>query len=145
VTAVLSFERLVVESDEPDPLGGAPADALVPVVDGVRLCDLLGGDRHPGVHYAEVAPPSRHWLGEPADLVDGRVVLLDGSCGIAECCGIVAHIDLGPDHVRWHGLFARGGDPVPPGLSFTFDRAQYEAAIAGVGSIEPQPWAPWDD
>lgn len=134
MTSVLSFERWQRSSD--DPMDGAPTDVAVPVVDGTRLCDIAG-DRFPGVDRRWIAPPSREWLGDATSVdgdpeADGRAVLLDGDCGIPDCCGVTARIEVDTDQVRWHDLVARGEPGLPAGLSFTFDRAQYEEALASL-------------
>lgn len=108
----------------------APRDIAVPVVDGVPLFETLG-DRYPGVAIDLVAPPSRHWLGEPAYEEEGRTVIVDGTCGVAGCCGVMARIASDGPVVVWSDFFARGRPPLPPGLRFEFDQAEYEASIAG--------------
>lgn len=133
---VLTFERLVREPG--GEMDGAPTDVAVPIVDGGRLCDRFDG-LFPGIDRSWAAPPSRHWLGADArrdagdDDLDGRAVLLDGSCGIADCCGLMARIEVTADVVRWHDLFSRATD-IPPGLELAFARPAYEAALAGLAS-----------
>ena len=55
-------------------------------------------------------PPERFSFGsDVVALLDEvglqRAVLLDDSCGIYECCGVMASITVGPDHVVWSDLF----------------------------------------
>lgn len=118
----------------------APTDLAVPLIDGVPLFETLG-DRYPGVDVALVAPPSRHWLGEPVDEEEGQAVILDGGCGFAGCCGVMARITLDGPIVVWSDFFATGRPPLPTGLHFEFDRTAYETAIAAVLTSEPMDWA----
>jgi hypothetical protein len=80
--------------------GLTSADLAVPVIDDTPLFELVGAG-HPGLVVRLVAPPSRHWLGEPSYIDHERLVVLDGSCGIAECCGVAARIDIGDATVCW--------------------------------------------
>ena len=118
---------------------GAPRDLAVPLIEGVPLFATLG-DRYPGVAVDLVAPPSRHWLGSAQYGEAGRAVLLDGLCGAAACCGVLARITLDEHLVVWSDFFARGLPPLPPGLRFEFDRETYERAIAGVVDLQPIDW-----
>ena len=111
------------------------------MIDDRDLADLLveqGQDAGAGLIPTRlVAPPSRHWLGEPTPgISDGAdVAVLEGGCGIWECCGVRASIDIGETVVRWnvHGLG-----------TFTFDRTEYEQVIASV--LDQTPRAPdWDE
>ena len=97
-------------------------------------------DRYPGVDIAWVMPPSRLWLGEPIHAEHGGAVLLDDSCGIYECCGVMASITVGPDHVVWSDLFARGRPSLPAGLRFELNRADYEAALDSIAHLPPTQW-----
>ncbi len=117
----------------------ALTDLAVPLVDGVQLFEKLG-DRWPGVDVGLVAPPSRHWLGQPVYQEEGRAVILDGECGCAGCCGVMARITLDGPVVVWSDFFARGRPPLPQGLRFEFHRSAYEAAIAAVLNSEPKAW-----
>lgn len=110
-----------------------PSEIVVPAIDGEPLAAIAGG-RFPGLSRRTVAPPSRHWLGESSYGEDGRIVVLDGGCSIAECCGVMARMTFEADTVRWHDFAARGRPPIPEGLDFTFDRSQYEAAVAALVS-----------
>jgi hypothetical protein len=119
---------------------GVPDDVAVAVIDGVWLSHVLD-DSFPGVDVSFVAPPSRHWLGEPTYVEHDGAVVLDGGCGEAGCCGVVARIRAGRDTMRWSDFYAHGlRPPLPPDLAFTFDRAEYEAVLRDVELLEPQPW-----
>lgn len=85
-------------------------------------------------------PPSKHRLGEPPYEDNGRAVLLDGFCGIAGCCGLMACITVTDEHVRWDDVFTRGPD-LPRDLSFTFGRADYEAALRSILDLMPRLWS----
>jgi len=118
----------------------SPEDLAVPVIDGRPFAEMLS-DRYPGVTLSLVVPPSRHWLGAPTRVEQGRAVILDGSCGYAGCCGVMAHIEVGPGTVVWSDFIAGGSPRIPSGLRFEFNRAEYEAALAGLGT---QPALEWD-
>lgn len=139
MAAIFSVIRYSVKVEPADQEFFAPLDLAVPVIDGVPLYQRLE-DRYPGVKQELVAPPSRHWLGEPKYEEDGRAVILDGSCGVAGCCGVMAHITLARRFVVWSDFFARGHPPLPDGLHFEFDRTDYEAAIAELPAIEAVDW-----
>jgi len=117
----------------------SPEDLAVPVIDGDPLAEMLT-DRYPGVALSLVVPPSRQWLGAPTRAEQGRAVILDGSCGYAGCCGVMAHIEVGPGTVVWSDFIARGSPRIPTGLRFEFDRAEYEASLAGLGTQQPLEW-----
>jgi hypothetical protein len=108
-------------------------EIVVPIIDGTPFYKMVD-DRSPGLALSFVAPPSLHWLGAPTYQEMGRAVILDGSCGFAECCGVLARIVVTDDAVRWSDFFARGHLPLPPGLGFEFDRAAYEATVEAVNS-----------
>jgi hypothetical protein len=116
-------------------------DLCVPVIDDIPL-HRRTRDRAPGTWTSLVAAPSRHWLGSPdtssVDAGEGRAEVLTGTCGDAGCCGVFARIVLEPDTVRWEDFQGNGHPPVPEGLVFEFDRAEYEAAIEGL-SARPAP------
>ena len=83
---------------------------------------------------SDVAPPSRHWLGEPGEWLEeqGLAAVLTCSCGMFGCGGVAARIALEHDTVTWSEFrFANAGPVVPIG-PFTFDPAAYEAAIAAL-------------
>lgn len=127
-------------TDKDADLGGSEEhwDLAVPVIDGVPLSDRMW-DREIGTWAGLVALPSLHWLGRPdPDHVDhlGRAEVLTGTCGDSGCCGVFARIVLTETSIRWEGFEGRGSAPVPDGLGFEFDRAEYESALAGFG-IDP--------
>jgi hypothetical protein len=104
-------------------------DVVVPVIDGVPLYEMLG-DRWLGIPAAWVRAPSRQWLGAPAVVEYGRPVVLDGSCGIAGCCGVVARISVLSDTVIWDQFHGHGRPDVPDELRFDFARNDYETQLA---------------
>lgn len=120
---------------------GRPDDIAVPVIDGVPLFERLS-DRYPGVSVRIVAPPSGQWLGAPVYEEDGRAVILDGRCGVAACCGVMAKIELRPDTVVWRDFYALGGPDLPRDLRFVFVRWEYEKALA---SLLRAPRIAWKD
>jgi len=136
-TFALARFRVVPEPPDEDFYGAT--DLAVPIIDGTPLFKLVV-DRYPGVATALVAPPSRHWLGEIAHGVDGRAVVLDGTCGSAGCCGVFARITVGDDVVVWSDFVARGAPELPDRLHFGFDRSAYETAIAGLLDLQPVDW-----
>lgn len=125
------------EDDEEFDLGLA-TEIAVPVIDGVPLHERLG-DVAFGLALDLVAPPSHQWTGGATYVEDGRAVILDGTCGIAGCCGVFADITIGKEEVTWSDFFCRAGNvEIPDGLQFTFDRRAYERAIAGVLTVPAQ-------
>jgi hypothetical protein len=125
---------------EGEELRGISDDLAIPVVDGQWLSKLLD-DAFPGVDVGLVAPPSKQWLGEPSYAEHGRAVVLDGGCGEAGCCGVVARIQVRPTEVRWSEFYGHGRHPpYPADLEFTFDRSDYEAALRSLRNLEPEPW-----
>jgi hypothetical protein len=110
-----------------DDIYGDVFDVAVPVVDHVPLYERLPG-HFPGVSMNLVAPPSRHWLGEPTYTDYEKAVILDGKCGFAGCCGVMAHIGVSPTAVVWEDFYGLGhpwvGEP-----RFEFERDEYEAAL----------------
>ncbi|UDY36081.1 hypothetical protein [Dermatobacter hominis] len=91
-----------------------------------------------------VAPPSRHLLGTPTYVENGLPVILDGGCLVAGCCGVMARVSINERTVVWSNFFARGRPDIPADLKFTFDRDDYERALAEVATLEPEP-IPDDD
>ena len=132
----LSFRRMRGNYD-PD-LVPYELDIAVPVIDGVPLHELAG-DRFFGIETSLVAPPSQHLLGSPTYVEEGLTVLLDGDCLAAGCCGVMARVSLGDRTVRWTDFFARGLPKLPAGMSFEFDRAEYEAALASLDALDIEP------
>ncbi len=118
----------------------APDDIAVPVVDGVPLFELLT-DRYPGLPLRLVVPPARQWLGAPTYLEEKRAVILNGTCGYAGCCGVMASIELRGKKVVWRDFFARGSPDLPSGLRFEFDRTEYEAALAALPTAPRVEWS----
>jgi hypothetical protein len=116
-----------------------PEDIAVPVVDGVPLYETFP-DRYPGLIVSLVLPPSRQWLDAPTYQEDGRAVILDGGCTIAECCGVMARITLEQDTVVWSDFFARGLPRIRHDLRFEFDRADYDLALAGLAAASRIEW-----
>lgn len=99
----------------------------VPVIDGRPLCARFE-DRYPGVEMT-VVDGTTHLRGTPLYEEGGRAVLLDGRCGVAGCCGVMAMVEVSADRVVWRDFFAAGRPEIAGGLRFEFDRAQYEAAL----------------
>jgi hypothetical protein len=134
----IRFERLAFVADGADEIwSDGRYDAVVPVVDDVRLSELVGGDRFPGLHVKSVAPPSTQWLGRPTYEEDGYAVVLDGWCANAGCCGVFARIRLDGGVVRWSDFGGRGRPDMPDGLAFEFDRTEYESALAAAAIATP--------
>jgi hypothetical protein len=135
-----------------------PVDIGVPVIDDVPLFERLP-ERYPGLALNLVVPPSLQWLGVPT-YAEGselppryrpsnaslgeivRAVILDGTCGTASCCGVMARIDVSATRVVWSNFLARGSPPIPAGLRFEFDRDEYEAALV---ALPNQPRVEWTD
>jgi len=120
-------------------IGSGPDDIAVPVVDGVPLFERLP-HRYPGLAVGIVAPPSGQWLGNPVYEEDGRAVILDGKCGVAGCCGVMAKIEVLPSTVVWRDFYALGGPEVPGDLRFVFVRWGYEKALSSLARAPRIPW-----
>ncbi|MEQ4719078.1 hypothetical protein [Nonomuraea sp. B19D2] len=77
--------------------------------------------------------PSRHYLGEPADVVhnqeDDEIMLLGCTCGVPECWALLAKIEVGDTVVRWSGFRNNHRDWEPALGPFDFARQQYEDAL----------------
>lgn len=131
----LSFRRMAGDYDLDQTFH---LDIAVPVVDGTPLHELVG-ERFYGIDASLVAPPSPHLLRGPKYVEDGRTVLLDGDCLSAGCCGVMARVVIDDRAVRWADFFARGRPPLPNGLSFEFDRVQYETALASFDHVPVEP------
>jgi hypothetical protein len=132
------IERRVAILNEPDDFY-APTDIAVPVVDGVPLFETLGAP-FPGIDVRLVINGSQQWLGQPRYEEDGRAVVLDGLCGTAACCGVMAKIVVDGDLVRWHDFVSLGGGHVSADLTFSFHRPDYVLAIDRVMALVPVPW-----
>jgi hypothetical protein len=123
--------RLIEEFDEP---------YVEVLVDGVPLAEVLQPLESVwgGVPLRVVAPPSKHWLGEPHPDWSGErgAAVIDGSCGAWECCGVTARIKLLETEVMWaidHSTHALHGMWEWRRESWLrFDRTQYESAIANL-------------
>jgi len=121
--------------------GVGPDDIAVPVIDGVPLFERLP-DRYPGLAVSMVTPPSGQWLGAPVYEKNGRAVILDGKCGVAGCCGVMAKFEVRFDAVIWHDFYALGGPDLPGDLEFGFVRWEYEKALASIVSAPRTAWGP---
>ena len=119
--------------------GSGPNDIAVPVIDGVPLFERLP-DQYPGLAVSIVTPPSGQWLGAPVYEENGRAVILDGKCGVAGCCGVMAKIEMWPDTVMWHNFYALGGPDLPGNLRFVFVRWEYEKALASLARAPRIAW-----
>jgi hypothetical protein len=75
---------------------------------------------------------SRHLLGRaPEPTRAGRTLLLGCICSVYDCWPLYARITVGADMVTWSDFAHGHRDWAYLGLGpFTFERAQYEAAIA---------------
>lgn len=140
----LRIVRLTIEYGPGGGGGAAPLDVAAPIVDDVPLYESLHA--HPGVDVHLVAPPSRHWLGEPAygepsHAPDEYAAVLDGSCGFVDCCGVSVRIEVTPSTVVWSDfIWGLGRPAVPEGLRFEFPRDEYEGEIAALGRLTPVVW-----
>ncbi|WP_433509197.1 hypothetical protein ACQP2T_35170 [Nonomuraea sp. CA-143628] len=147
-------------------------DLVEIVIDGVSLLDLV---REAELPYArseqleraeEFAPepapllagayscfpgtawPSRHYLGEPAEVAynqeDDETMLLGCSCGIPECWALLARIEVTDTEVRWSGFSnnARDWDLSATLGPFVFSRRQYEQALRATARPAPAPAPP---
>ena len=134
-----SLERYAYEQDGDWPDTRETVDVVVPVVDGVPLYEIVEA-HYPGVAIEHVAAPSHEWLGQPTYGDDGgRAVVIDGSCGVAGCCGVLADIVVSTNVVTWTGLFSRAVDTALETFAFLFDRGEYERAIANVRDLPARP------
>jgi hypothetical protein len=109
-------------------------DIAVPVVDGVPLHEVMG-KRFFGIDSGLVRPPSQHLLGEPSYAEQGLAVVLDGSCLIAGCCGVMVHIVVTDTTVHWVDFFTRGAPEITGSPAYEFDRVQYEAALHSIDDV----------
>jgi hypothetical protein len=67
-------------------------------------------------------------FGAPEDVA---VSVVDGICGEAACCGVMATITIAGDTAVWSDFHAPGGPPPPEGLRFEFDRTAYTRWVDG--------------
>ena len=119
-------------------------EVVVPIIDRTPLHEMVD-DRFSGLALPFVEPPSRQWLGAPTYQEDGRAVILDGSCGVAGCCGVFARITVTDDTVRWSDFFSRSDPPLPTGLDFEFEWVAYEATINAVSGSPERVWTIRDE
>jgi hypothetical protein len=139
----LTLERHIYIHEVLGPVEGRE-ELVVPIIDGTPLHEMVD-DRLPGLALSFVAPPSRQWLGAPTYEEGGRAVILDGTCGTAECCGVLARITVTEHTVQWSDFFGPGDPPLPPGMCFEFDRPSYEATVNAVTSSPERIWTVTDD
>lgn len=130
--------RFHVPADDDEPFFAA-TDLVVPVVDGIPLFEMLGGG-WPGIPAKWVLPPSRQWLGSPEYVEYGRAIVLDGSCGSAGCCGVVARISVLTDTVIWDEFHGHSATQPPERLQFEFDRDDYEAQLGNLPRLAVTEW-----
>ena len=140
--------------DDGRPLGRAPGPGLVaPIVNGMPLAVTAWRDGVVGpglaIPYEVVAPPSRHWLGEPdaAWSGPGGVVFLTMHSEVGDPLpgGLRAFVAFTGDSVTWRlvnldGWQADGRPLYREYRSFRFDRPRYETQIAGLPSAPIHDW-----
>ena len=114
-------------------INGRDLLALVRDFEAPFASDLAGG--YGLLPAADVLPPARHFLGEPEGIYaggDGRTMLLGCDCGEPGCWPLEARIAVTAATITWLDF----SQPHRPEWSyrgfgpFTFDREQYEAALA---------------
>ena len=115
----------------------------VPVIDGTPLFESVEAD-FPGVPESWVWPPSRQWFDAVTYGEDGRATVLDGACGVADCCGVMARISLLDSVVIWD-RFVQGQRSLSSELRFKFDGHQYQSALADFLKAVPDAWVPPPD
>ncbi len=132
--------------------GGSPSVEAVVHINDRSLIDLarevelpfaerdgtpsLAGE-YAGLPPRIVAGPGGPLLGqtEPGYFEDGRVTLLECTCGTPGCWPLIAWLALDESTVTWSGFaqpHRREWDLSALG-PFVFDRVQYESALAAVG------------
>jgi len=136
--------RYRVVSDPPDDEYPGATDLAVPVIDGIPLFERLD-DRWPGIAFEWLWPLSGQWTGSPELVEYGRAVVLDGSCGQAGCCGVVARIIVGSDTVVWEDFYGHGAPEVPEDLRFEFARESYESELQRLGTLHAVEWIVRDE
>ena len=146
----LELMRLRVHAMREDRV--VPEDYVAPIVDGVALGVLAWRENVQtpslGIPYAVVAPPSRHWSGEPVEEWTGKggVVFLTMDCEVVDPLpgGLRAFMDFGVEDVTWRVVSLIGwneGQPVYREFrTFIFQRGEYESVIAGIPSLPAHPW-----
>jgi hypothetical protein len=112
--------------------GGDPRPTAVAAVriNGVDLRELVGEAAF--MFLDDVAPPSRHWRGEPIYRLseDGKAAVLTCSCGDFGCGGVSARITIDAETVTWSDFQEANSPKVIPLLAFRFSRSAYEAALS---------------
>ncbi|HEX3425468.1 MAG TPA: hypothetical protein VHT30_05005 [Acidimicrobiales bacterium] len=68
-------------------------------------------------------------------------MILDGKCGFAGCCGVMANIDVSATTVVWEDFSPLGHASVGD-LRFEFDRDEYETALKKLPNMKltTEPW-----
>jgi hypothetical protein len=139
-----SVRRYSVRGRTPADVVYAPTDLAVPVVDKEPLFEMLG-ERWPGIAGRWLTDSPGQWLGSPRYVAYERPVILDGSCSIADCCGVVARISLTIDTVVWDDFYSHGAPDLPVGLAYEFDRGEYEAALRRFPTLQAIDWVQTDE
>lgn len=108
---------------------------VVPVIDGNTVAELVGWNGTlAGLQAQYVEPFTTQWSGPPGyGDDDGRAAIIDGDCGVVECCGVQADITFDEATVRWSGF--KIGTCEPDAREYLFERGAYEAAINGIASL----------
>ena len=114
-------------------------DQFAPAVDGTPLFEVIGHD-WPGVPTYWFDSNPGEWLGSPRHVEYGRSVVLDGSCGVAGCCGVVARISVGPEVVIWDQFYCHGGLDLTDAFRFEFAADQYRSQLAAWDAIPRVEW-----
>lgn len=127
--------------------GEAPfAYEVVLAINGRPLQELLRGVDDPeawvGPPLDCVKPPSRHLLGGANEwggnassaFSEGKVAVLGCACGSPECGALFTTITVMSDVVTWSDMecFKRPDAELGLLAGFTFDREDYEAAVADI-------------
>ena len=137
------------------PLGRLPgAGAVAPLVNGAALAVNAWRDNVAApplaIPYEVVAPPSRHWLGQPDPQWSGPggvfFITMDSEVGDPLPGGLRAFMAFNEDLVTWRivNLVGWQSDRLPvyqDYRTFHFDRAQYERQIAGLPSAPIYDWS----
>jgi hypothetical protein len=135
---------------------GRSISLVEPVVDGRSFKNLLAeiegpfaaaegspqlAGKYEGLWVNYVAPPSRHFLGEPSHpvyTVDGKTTILDCECGQPGCWPLLCNIAATADQVVWSDFeqpHRRGRHEQRAWVysafgPFVFVRAEIESALA---------------
>jgi len=129
----------VIGAREPTSWQGGIA---VPVIDDVPLYIRINEQLMPGMPAGAIAPPQREWLGEPYVIPgdqDTRATVIEGGCHVSWCCGVHAAITIDEQVVTWSDFVVGPCEEIDLG-PFTFDRTEYEAAIANVMDVPTIAW-----